>query len=64
MKKLTPASAALLSFAAAGVEAQEAAYNLSIRDYRFSPAQIEMPANLDAGGRPVCTWSVDTGDPA
>ncbi len=19
---------------------------------------------LDAGGRPVCTWSVDTGDPA
>jgi len=39
MKKLTLASAALLSFAAAGVEAQEAAYNLSIRDHRFSPAQ-------------------------
>ncbi len=45
MKKLTFVSAALLSFATAGVEAQEAAYNLSIRDHRFSPAQIEMPAN-------------------
>ena len=45
MKKLILASAALLSFAAAGVEAQEAAYNLSIRDHRFSPAQIDIPAN-------------------
>lgn len=45
MKKLTFVSAALLSFATARVEAQEAAYSLSIRDHRFSPAQIEMPAN-------------------
>ena len=45
MKKLTLTIAALLSFTAAGVEAQEAAYSLSIRDHRFSPAQIDIPEN-------------------